>query len=351
MLRQLRQLPEAYREPMVLYYRSGESVERVAEMLNISADVVRQRLVRGRALLTERLERLLGVALSRSGPGSGFASGAVGLLGVGRATTATGAGASAKIGGSSLFSSVLGMIAGSFLGMWMLFRGARQASFSRQDERLVRSMLLWQMVILAALGPLIVIGLSKATGNSTPFGFAAGLLCISCVWLVVMRVTKLRERRLKAEGYDGAVASKVWRFDYGQAGFWPAVIGYVVALGSVSNVILIFSLGEIGPQIRMAILWVPVALAVIAVLLLWVRPRHFRRILLSFHALLLLQYLAWVWMFWSAWREEGSLERRSLLMGVHAFDAGIFLGAWIGVWLWWRSEGLGGHEQGLPPSS
>ena len=48
-------MPEIYREPLVLYYRQHESVEQVAGALAISEEAVRQRLSRGRALLSERV--------------------------------------------------------------------------------------------------------------------------------------------------------------------------------------------------------------------------------------------------------------------------------------------------------
>jgi RNA polymerase sigma factor (sigma-70 family) len=51
MWRALEQVPELYREPLVLYYRQYQSVEHVAVALDISEDAVKQRLARGRKLL------------------------------------------------------------------------------------------------------------------------------------------------------------------------------------------------------------------------------------------------------------------------------------------------------------
>ena len=44
--RALERIPETYREPLVLFYREEQSVDRVAEALELSADAVRQRLSR-----------------------------------------------------------------------------------------------------------------------------------------------------------------------------------------------------------------------------------------------------------------------------------------------------------------
>jgi RNA polymerase sigma factor (sigma-70 family) len=67
-------IPETYREPMVLFYREQRSVPAVAAALEISEDLVRQRLLRGRAMLTERMAKLVEESLERSAPTSAFAS-------------------------------------------------------------------------------------------------------------------------------------------------------------------------------------------------------------------------------------------------------------------------------------
>src|SRR4051812_7288577 len=51
--RSLSQIAEPYRETMVMYYRQSQSTDQVATALEISEDTVRQRLVRGRAMLRE----------------------------------------------------------------------------------------------------------------------------------------------------------------------------------------------------------------------------------------------------------------------------------------------------------
>ncbi len=43
-------IPDVYREPLVLFYREHQSIERVAEALELSEDAVKQRLARGRKM-------------------------------------------------------------------------------------------------------------------------------------------------------------------------------------------------------------------------------------------------------------------------------------------------------------
>src|SRR5476651_1250857 len=70
--RSLERIPDSYREPMVLFYREHQSVERVADAMELSEDVVRQRLSRGRKLLHEEVLAFVEGALERSSPGKTF---------------------------------------------------------------------------------------------------------------------------------------------------------------------------------------------------------------------------------------------------------------------------------------
>jgi RNA polymerase sigma factor (sigma-70 family) len=82
-------LPAIYREPMVLFYRQDESISRVAEVLDISEDAVRQRLSRGRALLNERVAKVIQNGLRSSGPGKAFAPAVIAALPLFAAATTT----------------------------------------------------------------------------------------------------------------------------------------------------------------------------------------------------------------------------------------------------------------------
>ena len=70
----LQQIPEQYREPLVLFYRQEKSVKKVAEQLSLSEDAVKQRLSRGRKLLKERFAAMVETTISRTGPGKSFTS-------------------------------------------------------------------------------------------------------------------------------------------------------------------------------------------------------------------------------------------------------------------------------------
>ncbi len=69
---ELQQIPEQYREPLVLFYRQEKSVKKVAEQLSLSEEAVKQRLSRGRKLLKERFAAMVETTISRTGPGKSF---------------------------------------------------------------------------------------------------------------------------------------------------------------------------------------------------------------------------------------------------------------------------------------
>ncbi len=64
----LSQLPEMYREPLVLFYREHQSTKAVADALELSEDAVRQRLARGREMLRERLAEVVERVLRNTRP-------------------------------------------------------------------------------------------------------------------------------------------------------------------------------------------------------------------------------------------------------------------------------------------
>src|SRR5205823_14257953 len=68
----LEQVPETYREPLILFYREDQSIAEVAAAMDLSEDAVKQRLSRGRGMLREQVAELVEVGLRRSRPGRKF---------------------------------------------------------------------------------------------------------------------------------------------------------------------------------------------------------------------------------------------------------------------------------------
>jgi len=80
-LKALNTLPEKLRLPLVLFYRDDQSIRKVSDALNLTPDVVKKRLSKGRALLRNRVVKLLGPTMRATGPGTIFTTTVAGLIG------------------------------------------------------------------------------------------------------------------------------------------------------------------------------------------------------------------------------------------------------------------------------
>ncbi len=75
--RSLEHIPDIYRETLVLFYREGQSVADVAQVLELSEEAVKSRLSRGRKLLKMEVESFVENALRQSAPGWKFTAAVV----------------------------------------------------------------------------------------------------------------------------------------------------------------------------------------------------------------------------------------------------------------------------------
>ncbi|MGD0813159.1 MAG: sigma-70 family RNA polymerase sigma factor [Verrucomicrobiota bacterium] len=122
--RSLERIPGTYREPLVLFYREHQSVERVAEALDLTEVAVKQRLSRGRKLLQEQVLAFVEGALEQSTPGKAFTLGVLAALPF-MATSAKAAavGATAAKGGALAKSAGLAGLCNAVLGPLFVFFG------------------------------------------------------------------------------------------------------------------------------------------------------------------------------------------------------------------------------------
>ncbi len=120
--RSLERIPETYREPLVLFYRQHQSIERVAEALELTPDAVKQRLSRGRKLLQEQVLAFVEGALVQTSPGQTFTLGVLAALPV-MTTSAKAAalGATAAKGGLLAKSAGVAGLCNAILGPLFMF--------------------------------------------------------------------------------------------------------------------------------------------------------------------------------------------------------------------------------------
>ncbi len=127
--RSVENIPEIYREPLILFYREHQSVEAVAAELELSEDAVKQRLSRGRKLLQEEVQAFVENTLRRTAPGRAFSGAVLAALPAVPASTVgvsvAGKGAAAAKSGflGTWLAPIVG-IPGGIAAHWLIARSA-----------------------------------------------------------------------------------------------------------------------------------------------------------------------------------------------------------------------------------
>jgi len=140
--RTLAEMPESYREPLVLFYRQEQSVAEVALQLDLTEDTVKQRLSRGRAMLREEITALVESTLSRTRPGPAFTVGVLVALPMVAASTASAAvtagsvaSASAGAAGKGILDKLsLGVLIGPVIGLVCAYFGTKAAASTARSK-------------------------------------------------------------------------------------------------------------------------------------------------------------------------------------------------------------------------
>lgn len=162
--RSLERIPETYREPLILFYRENQSVERVADALELSEDAVKQRLSRGRKLLQDQVAAFVEGALQRTAPGTAFTTSVLSALPAFTVPAAAAAvakgGAAFKVTGAGGFAAaLLGLgfgILGGWIGYQVSLESAERANASSPREREFLRKLAWRVWLAAGVFLLVL---------------------------------------------------------------------------------------------------------------------------------------------------------------------------------------------------
>ncbi len=221
--RVLETLPRSYRDPLVLFYRSGDSTAEVADALELSEEAVRQRLSRGRAMLNERVTRLVESGLRRSNPTKAFAVAVLAALPLASAQAGVASGVAATAKGSGALKTATGFgafvvalvnivpVLSGFVGLW----GHVENTRTRRERRFVAwtnlGLVVWGIAL--ALGGGLVLGggsfyglqrawiatrLADAIGLSLAWLAFAAPLDVFAIWMA------LRQKQIRTEEGDSA---------------------------------------------------------------------------------------------------------------------------------------------------
>ncbi len=191
--RSLERIPEIYREPLVLFYREHQSVEAVAEKLDLTEDAVKQRLSRGRKLLQEQVLAFVEGALERTNPGRAFTLAVVASLpaltfsakAAALGAAAAKGSAAAKTGGAmGSFGWLLGPLT-VFLPNYIAYRVTLSGAQSEEERHQVKGF--FGMASLITLGlfiPFAAIVL-WLTRHQTDRSYLSGIFAVGVVLIFV----------------------------------------------------------------------------------------------------------------------------------------------------------------------
>lgn len=227
------QIPETYREPLVLFYRERQSIQAVAGKLDLSEDAVKQRLARGRKMLHEQVLQFVEGALERTNPGKAFTLGVLAALPF-YATSARAAGIgamAAKGTATAKAASVLGwvgMILGpviGILGAWLGTKLNIESTTSPRERRfMVRVASVTWAYILAfdlLIGILIFWSSRSHSSSAVSWVIAFGTACLGFViglaaWFVWVNrhQRRIRTEHAVSSGADLSPCASLDYFEY-----------------------------------------------------------------------------------------------------------------------------------------
>jgi RNA polymerase sigma factor (sigma-70 family) len=211
-------VPENYREPLILYYRENRSIRHVAHDLNLSEDSVKQRLSRGRKLVKEGLLPFVEGALEKSGPGAAFTTGVLAAIAtIPPAAKAAALGSAAAAKASSWFGwanvlttpAAFSGVVSAFFGFRASLDQSRTASERRNVIRITATLFFYPFLVIAAIYILRQLALG-AGDNMSSWLLASqciiAFFVVSYLFLVVgmlrsTRVLRALERERQPEAF------------------------------------------------------------------------------------------------------------------------------------------------------
>jgi len=228
--RSLERIPEIYREPLVLFYRKHQSVETVAEHLELSEDAVKQRLSRGRKLLQEQVLAFVEGALARSNPGTAFTLCVLATLPALTlsAKAATVGSAAAKGGATATGAGLIGLLGAivcpllAFLNLFAVWRVNHRAARSDRERQVYKIFYLGVAVSIVIFYVLCNVLLSHGDSliKAHPAWFAALMTGLIVGYVLLMTAFSIwfyrtvKTFRLVLPASDAVTAPKVPVWEY-----------------------------------------------------------------------------------------------------------------------------------------
>ncbi len=214
-------VPDTYREALVLFYREDRSTRQVADDLDLSEVAVKQRLSRGRKLLQEEMTRFVEGALEKSKPGATFTAAVLAVISAipPPAQAATVGAAAAKAAHWFKWTNLLTLLAAfsgvisTFFGMRSGLDQSRTQAERRRVFRIVAVMFLYPMAFCAALFGLRQLALHSGlpvdrvaiASQVLVLAFTASYVFLSVIILNGLRTLRAEQRELHPEAFQDEV--------------------------------------------------------------------------------------------------------------------------------------------------
>ena len=211
--RALEQVPATYREPLILFYREHQSVARVAEELELSEDAVKQRLSRGRTMLTEQVAAFVEGALQQTTPGRAFTLGVLAALplwttsakaaAVG-AAAAKGSGAAKAAAAMGLTGAIFGPIVGVLGAVMGSKAGIENTDSPRERQFMVKgTRIIWTIAGLFCLVVFAFVFIMHHWRGTHPVLITVALIAAGLAYVIALLVITLwmnrTQRRIRRE--------------------------------------------------------------------------------------------------------------------------------------------------------
>jgi hypothetical protein len=226
--RSLERIPEIYREPLVLFYREHQSIEAVAQSLELTEDAVKQRLSRGRKMLQEQVLAFVKGALERTNPGKVFTFGvlaALPALTISAKAATLGAAAAkgglvAKAASAGLLNAIITPLLG-IVGPWIQYRMSLDTAQTERARDYIKRYYrkLFGIALLFVLAFLALLVFGRQFLHPHPILFAAALTGIAGAYLfATIRIgmrSDLMFRKFRAERAaleTNASAKPAWEY-------------------------------------------------------------------------------------------------------------------------------------------
>jgi RNA polymerase sigma factor (sigma-70 family) len=217
-------MESTYREPLILFYREQQSVERVAQELDLTVDTTKQRLSRGRKLLKAAMSSFVEESLKSTKPGVAFTAAVVSAISTvspPAKAAAYGAGA-AKAGSFFTFSAFIALLA-SASGFISAFFGL-QAALAQTRTVNERNLVVKTVVVFMSWAIAFVVGqiAFKYTAQAIPdqallftvlsqllvFAFVFAYLRLVGQMVNAMKTLRAQERLFNPHAFKDSASQK-----------------------------------------------------------------------------------------------------------------------------------------------